>query len=431
MDNQNIQINNGAPMGYVPPKAPSRVPAFLGGLFTGILVVGLVAAIVLNYYSPAGQANPSAKSDKADDGKQSSKTGTVLDQETINKLARLENYIDEYYLGDYTEEDLKDSLYHGLFKGLNDPYSVYYSPEEMEAFEATESGVYYGIGAYIGYDEETRYCKIVKPMPGSPAEEAGLMPDDIIVEVNGEEMFEVPSAEIVTYIKGPEHTTVDLTIFREGETDYLHFTVERRSIETPTVELAMDDDGIAHIQIAEFNELSAEQFEDKLSEAKKNGMKGLILDLRDNPGGSVQQVVDIANHILPKGIIVYTEDKNGKRKEYRSDGRDELQVPMVVLVNGNSASASEILAGAIKDYEKGTILGTTTFGKGIVQRVFPLSDNSAFKLTISHYYTPKGNDIHKVGVAPDEELEFDVDAYKEDGTDNQLERAKEILKNKQ
>ena len=148
MDNQNIQINNGAPMGYVPPKAPSRVPAFLGGLFTGILVVGLVAAIVLNYYSPAGQANPSAKSDKADDGKQSSKTGTVLDQETINKLARLENYIDEYYLGDYTEEDLKDSLYHGLFKGLNDPYSVYYSPEEMEAFEATESGVYYGIGAY-------------------------------------------------------------------------------------------------------------------------------------------------------------------------------------------------------------------------------------------------------------------------------------------
>lgn len=157
-------------------------------------------------------------------------------------------------------------------------------------------------------------------------------------------------------------------------------------------------------------------------------MKALVLDLRDNPGGSLQTVVAIAGHILPKGLVVYTEDKDGDRKEYTCDGKDELQVPMVVLVNGNSASASEILAGSIKDYKKGTILGTTTFGKGIVQKIFAISDGSAVKLTISHYYTPSGADIHGVGIAPDEELELDVEAYLEDGTDNQMNRAKEILR---
>ena len=192
----------------------------------------------------------------------------------------------------------------------------------------------------------------------------------------------------------------------------------------------MGDDGIAYIQIAEFDEVTSGQFEDYLEQARNDGMKGLVIDLRDNPGGSLSTVVEIANQILPKGLVVYTEDRDGNRKEYECDGKHEIEVPLVVLVNGNSASASEILAGAIKDYGVGTILGTTTFGKGIVQKIFSLSDGSALKLTISHYYTPKGNDIHGVGIEPDEELELDKEAYLEDGADNQLDRAKEILKDK-
>lgn len=221
---------------------------------------------------------------------------------------------------------------------------------------------------------------------------------------------------------------VDITVYRDGETDFLDFTVERRQIETPTVVYEMDEDQIATIQITEFDDVTIEQFEDCMQRAKEDGMKALVLDLRDNPGGSLQAVLEVCNHILPKGLVVYTEDKDGKRKEYNCNGRDELDVPMVVLVNGNSASASEILAGAIKDYKKGTLLGTTTFGKGIVQKIYALPDDSALKLTISHYYTPSGADIHGIGIVPDEELELDVDAYLEDGTDNQMDRAKEILR---
>lgn len=395
---------------------------FVGGLFTGVLVVGIISAIYMHRQSISilGENNiqTSAQAEEA----------TVLDKDVLHKLGLLEDAINKYYLESVDEEDLKDSLYHGFVAGLGDPYSVYYSPEELEAvMEATE-GIYYGIGAYIGVDQETGYCKITKVMEGTPAEEAGVMAEDLIVAVDGEGMLNVGSSEIVTYIKGPEHTTVDLTLYREGETEYIEVTVERRKIETPTVTYSMDEDRIATLQISEFDEVTMGQFEEYLEQAKKEGMKGLVLDLRDNPGGNLQTVVDIAGHFLPKGLVVYTEDKNGNRKEYNCDGRDELDVPLVVLINGNSASASEILAGAIKDYKKGTLLGTTTFGKGIVQKIYPITDGSGVKLTISHYYTPGGADIHGVGIDPDEELELDVDAYLENGYDNQMERAKEILR---
>ena len=318
-------------------------------------------------------------------------------------------------------------MYHGLIDGLDDPYSTYYSKEELDTVMESAEGIYYGIGAYIGLDSASGYCKITKVMEGTPAMVAGLMAEDIIVEVDGEDMWGITTSEIVTYIKGPEHTTVELTIYREGELDYLDIMVERRKIETPTVVYEIDEDKIATIQITEFDEITTEQFIESMEKAEQAGMKALVIDLRDNPGGSLSTVVDIANELLPKGLVVYTEDKEGNRQEYKCKGKNEIQVPVVVLVNGNSASASEILAGAIQDYKKGTILGTTTFGKGIVQKIFPMSDGSALKLTISHYYTPAGNDIHGVGIVPDEELELDAEKYLEDGTDNQMERAKEIL----
>lgn len=405
-----------------PEKKGKGLIGFVGGLFTGILIVGVMCSIYMHRQSISilGESNiqTSAPAEEA----------TVLDKDVLQKLGLLEDSINRYYLESVSENDLEESLYHGFVAGLGDPYSVYYSKEELKAVMESTEGIYYGIGAYIGVDQETGYCKVTKVMPGTPAEESGVMAEDLIVAVNGESMLNVGSSEIVTYIKGPEHTTVDLTLYREGETEYVEVTVERRKIETPTVTYSMDEDKIATLQITEFDEVTLSQFEDCLKQAKNDGMKGLVLDLRDNPGGSLQVVVDIAGHFLPKGLVVYTEDKNGRRKEYNCDGKDELDIPLVVLINGNSASASEILAGAIKDYKKGILLGTTTFGKGIVQKIYGISDGSAVKLTISHYYTPSGADIHGVGIEPDEELKLDVDAYLEDGYDNQMERAKEILR---
>ena len=201
----------------------------------------------------------------------------------------------------------------------------------------------------------------------------------------------------------------------------------RKKVEAPTVSYKMLDSNIAYIQIAQFEDVTGDQFTEQIAKAREDGMKALILDLRNNPGGTLTSVIEVARQLLPKGLIVYTEDKNGERDEYKCDGSHELEVPLVVLVNENSASASEILSGAIKDYGIGTLLGTTTFGKGIVQKVFGITDGSAVKLTISHYYTPNGNDIHGVGIEPDETLDLDVDQYLKDGTDNQLERATEIL----
>lgn len=400
------------------------IRAFFGGLFAGALIVGIISAVWIH------RNTISLLGDRATQTLSLSGKDSVIDNEVVEKLQLLEDSIDKYYLEGVSENDVKDSLYHGFVQGLGDPYSVYYSEQELKSVMESTEGVYFGIGAYIGLDQDSGYCKITKVMDGSPALEAGLQAEDIIIAVNDKDMRGVTTSDIVTYIKGPEHTEVVLTIYRSGELDYLEITVERRKIETPTVVYNMDEDKIATIQITEFDEVTMSQFENFLNEAKKDGMKGLVLDLRDNPGGSLQTVVSIANHILPKGLVVYTEDRDGKRKEYTCDGKDELDVPLVVLVNGNSASASEILAGAIKDYKKGTILGTTTFGKGIVQRIFAISDGSAVKLTISHYYTPSGADIHGVGIVPDEELELDVEAYLENGTDNQMDRAKEILRSR-
>ncbi len=402
-------------------KKRSGIKLFLGGLLTGTLIVGIISAVYIHQktWTPVS-SEPEKAAERSED--------SVLTDEVISKLQYLEKGIESNYLGEIDDSELVENLYHGLVNGLGDPYSTYYSKEEFEAVMESSEGIYYGIGAYIGFDEESGYCKITKVMEGSPAQEVGLRAEDLLVEVDGEDMMDISTSEIVTYIKGPEHSMVDITVYRDGETDFLDFTVERRQIETPTVVYEMDEDQIATIQITEFDDVTIEQFEDCMQRAKEDGMKALVLDLRDNPGGSLQAVLEVCNHILPKGLVVYTEDKDGKRKEYNCNGRDELDVPMVVLVNGNSASASEILAGAIKDYKKGTLLGTTTFGKGIVQKIYALPDDSALKLTISHYYTPSGADIHGIGIVPDEELELDVDAYLEDGTDNQMDRAKEILR---
>lgn len=422
--------------GSIPPAPPqpgtpsggqnNKTGMLLLGMLLGVILTTLISACVfvgVKVVDLAGNKTArqaSANAEEAD---------SVINDESIEKLEAIEEVIEQYY---YKDEDIDtdamiEGMYAGVVDSLGDPYSVYYTAEEWQALMQETEGIYYGIGAYLSLDPATGLARISGVIADTPAQEAGLRENDIIYQVDGESVQGLELSEIVSRVKGEEGTQVHLTIVREGETDYLEIDVTRRQIESPTVNYEMLDDGIGYIQITEFDDVTTDQFTEALAVIKGSDAKGLILDLRGNPGGSLPVVVDIARMILPEGRIVYTENKYGEKEEYTCDGKHELDIPLVVLVNGNSASASEILAGAIKDYNKGTLIGTTTFGKGIVQRVLPLTDGTALKLTISDYYTPNGNNIHGIGIEPDIECELDTQAYYEDGVDNQLERAVEEM----
>jgi len=392
---------------------------YILGIVTGVLVavavtLGMVG--VLRFYRAV---------EKASMGTGSGEATSITNESVEQKLAVLEDTIGKYFWKDVEEEALEDGLYKGLLSALEDPYSVYYTNEELLELQQQTEGIYYGIGAYI-QDGDIGYAQISRVIKNTPAEESGLMQDDYIYMVNDEDMQGKDKSYVVSKIKGEEHTYVKLTVIRESAPEPVEISVERRKIESPTVEYEMYENGMAYIQITEFDLVTTGQFESAYNQAKAEGMKGLIIDLRSNPGGNLSTVCDIARMLLPKGLIVYTEDKYGKREEYTCKGDNPIAVPLVVLTNGYSASASEILAGAVKDYSIGKLVGTTTFGKGIVQKVIELSDGSAVKLTVSSYFTPNGNNIHGIGIEPDIEVSFDAELY-QNGTDNQLEKAKEVL----
>ena len=347
----------------------------------------------------------------------------VVTADTTRKIKAIEDVIHQYYLEEADAEALETGIYSGMVDSLGDPYSDYYSAEELKEMEQDVEGIYFGIGAYVGIDTATQLPVISGVIEGTPAEEAELRDGDLIYMVDGTETQGMDTSDVVALIRGEENTTVHLTLIREGEDDYLEVDVTRRKVESPTVNHEMLENNIAYIQITEFDQVTIDQFAEALAVCKGSGMEGLILDLRSNPGGSLTAVCEIARKVLPKGLIVYTEDKYGEGDRFTCDGKNEIQVPMVVLINGYSASASEILAGALQDYEKGVLMGTQTYGKGIVQRIITLSDGSAVKLTISSYFTPKGRNIHEIGIEPDVVVEFDSDAYYNDGVDNQLEEA--------
>lgn len=427
---QNNPYYSNVPGGYnggPAPQQPSQPGNGKGGSFLLGLLLGIALTVLVCGFAFVGM-----KVYEAVDSKNVAKKGTassVVSEETEKKLEAIEKVIDEYYYqdADIDVDAMTEGMYAGMVNALGDPYSVYYTEEEWNDLMQETAGIYYGIGAYLMIDPNTGLGKISGVIENTPAEEAGLRADDLLYLVDGESTMGMELSEIVARVKGEEGTKVHLTIYREGETDYLEIDVERRQIEAPTVKYEMLENNIGYIQITEFDDVTTDQFTEALAVIKGSGAKGLVLDLRGNPGGSLNVVVDIARQILPKGLIVYTEDKYGERDEYTCDGKHELDMPMAVLVNGNSASASEILAGAIKDYNKGILVGTTTFGKGIVQRVLPLTDGTALKLTISAYYTPNGNNIHGVGIEPDVVCEFDSDAYYDKDMDNQLEKALEVL----
>ena len=354
--------------------------------------------------------------------------------EIESKANKIEKLVETYYLNDVDDDEVEQNIYKGIMNGLEDPYSVYYTEEEYQELIEQTQGTYVGIGVSVRQDTDNGYIKVVKAFTSGPAYKAGVKDGDYITEVNGEDIKDVNLETVVGKIKGEEGTTVDVTFYRASDDKDYTFTIERRSIDIPTIEYKMLDNQIGYIQITEFDDVTTQQYLKALQDLEKQGQKGLIVDLRDNPGGVLSTVVDMLNNMLPEGTILYTEDKNGKGETYKSDGKNEFKKPLVVLVNGNSASASEVFTGAIKDYGIGTIVGTTTFGKGIVQRIFELNDGSAIKLTVSKYFTPSGVCIHGEGIKPDVEVEYDAslqtgDEYNME-QDNQLQKAIEVMNDK-
>ena len=355
----------------------------------------------------------------------------AVTQEHVNKLAELEMMIDAYNLEEADKKKMTDYMYKGLIAGLEDPYAAYYTEEELNSVQQSVEGSYKGIGVLMTQNYETNEIKVLRCYEGAPAENSGLMPDDILLKVNGQDTAEMSLNEVVAIIQQGEEDMISLTVAREGEKEPLTFSMEREKVEVPTVNAQMMEDEIGYIQITEFDSVTVSQFSDALKKLEEEGMEKLIVDVRNNPGGMLTSVCEILDQMLPEGLMVYTEDKEGNRSEYSSDEEHQFTKPLAVLVNENSASASEIFAGAIQDYDLGTIVGTTTYGKGIVQTTYSLEDGSALKLTTAKYYTPGGNDIHEKGITPDVAVESDESVQTpgaaEKESDIQLEKAIEIL----
>lgn len=335
------------------------------------------------------------------------KGSALSDTKTVQKLNYLESLINEEYLEEKEEDSLREGLYAGLMSGLNDPYSTYYTAEQYKELNTSNEGSYVGIGAVLQKDKDGG-AKIVQLYEGGSGEQAGLKKGDVLKAIDGEDVTEKETSDIASMIRESDKDSVTLTIQRDEETKEIK--VEIRDVEIQTVSHEMLDDETGYIRISEFSEVTSNQYKKAFEDLQDKGMKKLVVDLRDNPGGLLTAVCDVLRQILPEGLIVYTEDKNGKKEEEKCDGKSELAMPLAVLVNGGSASASEIFAGAVKDYGIGTIVGTTTYGKGVVQTIQPLSDGSAVKITIAKFFTPKGNDINKKGIAPNVEAELSEDS---------------------
>lgn len=356
--------------------------------------------------------------------------GSLLDKDTVEKINSIYNIIDNTYIEEVDKDTLRQGMYKGILEALDDPYSVYYTKDEYDEMMEDSSGVFEGIGAYLTADPDTKAVKVVRPIKGSPAEAVGILAEDIIVEVDGEDVTGLDLDVVVSKVRGPKGTSVDVGIKRAGEINVIHFTIERASVNVESVEREMLDSNIGFIYITSFDSNTADQFEEAYDELKGDGMTSLIIDLRSNGGGYVDQSVDIADKLVKSGNIVSIKGKTGAGFSYDDKGDEEyIDIPCVVLVDANTASASEILTGALKDYKIATIIGTQTFGKGIVQDIIPMPDGSGIKVTSSKYYTPNGDNIHGIGIEPDIIVGFDADMYINEQVDNQLEAAKQYLLN--
>jgi len=347
------------------------------------------------------------------------------------KITEIYDLLNEVSMFPLDKDEMLENMYRGFLDGVGDPYTQYFDRAALQVFEERVEGAYYGIGVLVLEDAETMTLVVAQAFTGSPAEEAGVLPGDKIIEVDGENVVGRPTAETMNRIRGPEGTPVDITIYRPYEDEKFTVTINRARITVPSVFHEMLPDQTGYIRIEGFDEATRIQFSSALEELLEKGMTGLILDLRNNPGGNLHVVTHIANYFVPEGVVAYTVDASGRRQDFVSD-ENYLGLPLVVLINGRSASASELLSGAIQDTGVGVLVGEQTFGKGIVQHLRRLSDGSAIKVTVAKYFTPNGTSIHGVGVAPDYVIEMDEALSRRIGQmelyeDVQLQRALEVL----
>lgn len=339
-----------------------------------------------------------------------------IGSEVEGKLNAIDSVLESFYFGDVDDETAKDNIYKAYLSSYGDKYTMYYTADEYKALKESTNGKFYGIGAVCQLSGEGGVL-LVDVYDNGAGYQAGLMSGDRVVNVDGRDITGMELSSAVALIKGDKGTSVTLEVIRG--TERLTFSAVRDAVEAKTVSYTLLDNNIGYLSISQFEEVTTKQFKAAVEDLQSQGMKGLVIDIRNNPGGLLDTVVGMLKYMLPDGLIVYTEDKQGNRKEYKGQDNDEFNLPLAVIVNGNSASASEIFAGAIQDYGKGTIIGTQTYGKGIVQTVKPLTDGSAIKFTIAKYFTPKGQDIHGKGVTPDMVVEYDTDA----DVDTQLDEA--------
>lgn len=339
-----------------------------------------------------------------------------IGSEVEGKLNAIDSVLESFYFGDVDDETAKDNIYKAYLSSYGDKYTMYYTADEYKALKESTNGKFYGIGAVCQLSGEGGVL-LVDVYDNGAGYQAGLRSGDRVVNVDGRDITDMELSSAVALIKGDKGTSVTLEVIRG--TERLTFSAVRDAVEAKTVSYTLLDNNIGYLSISQFEEVTTKQFKASVEDLQSQGMKGLVIDIRNNPGGLLDTVVGMLKYMLPDGLIVYTEDKQGNRKEYKGQDNDEFNLPLAVIVNGNSASASEIFAGAIQDYGKGTIIGTQTYGKGIVQTVKPLTDGSAIKFTIAKYFTPKGQDIHGKGVTPDMVVEYDTDA----DVDTQLDAA--------
>ena len=386
---------------------------YAAGVLTGVLVVALAAGGVK--FVQQRQYN-----------------GVLSDSSHVQKIEYLEKMIDQEYLGEVDNAEMAEGIYAGLVYGLGDVYSRYYTADEYAQETASTDGAYAGIGVSIQKNKNGG-VQIAECYEGGPGADAGLQTGDVITAINDTDVTDMELSDVVSLIRENKDKTIVLTVFRENEEKSREISVDVTDVELPSVFGEMLDKKTGYIQITQFTGVTPQQYKDMFAELKDKGMERLVIDLRDNPGGLLTSVCDILREILPEGLIVYTEDKYGNREEETCDGKHQLDMPLAVLVNENSASASEIFAGAVQDHEVGTIVGTTTYGKGVVQELRQLSDGSAVKLTVSNYYTPNGNSINKVGIKPDVEVKLASELLNKDEItheeDNQLQKALNVIEN--
>ena len=431
-DNNDFYNGYNPEINYKPDNGKSANGGFAKGIAVGVVfsTFAFFCIILLGYF----MKNSEAHSGNNIFGDGFFNDSDVISDDVMEKIELIQTYINQYSFYEQDKEVLIDNIYSALLGSIEDKYSAYYNEESFTAQMESTSGTYCGIGCVVTQNIENGQVEVVQPYKNAPAYEAGIAIGDIILKADDVELTGMDLSEAVSYIKGEEGSKVKITYFHDGEEKTVE--VERRSIEIPTVEYEMLEDNVGYIHITSFDEVTSSQFSKAVEGLINDGAKGLVFDVRSNPGGMYDVVVEMLDKLLPEGTIVYTEDKYGNRETETSDAAS-IDLPMTVIINGNSASASEIFAGALKDYDKAEIIGTKSFGKGIVQSVVPLGDNTAIKFTIASYFTPKGVCIHGIGIEPNQviELPTDKEAYDENGYlkdeyDTQLKGAVNYIKSK-